>query len=120
MDPDLWDAVKHIRRVTMRYLSALEAPRPFPAGMMAEVAPEHMATAEDIMPRGEELTDEERVRRATAAFMDLEGALGMAGLGAASEVRRVAVEDASPRDVRLFRAAVRMVADNLREGTKRH
>ena len=90
----LWDAVQRVRAIYARYWHAIGAPSPYARGMNLELMPEEFGSdGVEVEGGWDDRTEEERVKAATDAMMHLEGVLGMAGYGVASEVKAVVLGD---------------------------
>lgn len=90
----LWDACQRVRSVYANWRASIMAPDPHPSGMNLELLPEEFGTHGVEVDGGwDDRTEEERVKDAARAMMHMEGVLGRAGYGVASEVKSVVVED---------------------------
>lgn len=94
--PRLWEAIKRVRAVYAAWWRAIGAPPPYPKGMNMAVLPDDWGSDGVEVHRHDTRTEEERVRGATNAMMHLEGVLGCAGEGVASEVKRVVLATDEP------------------------
>jgi hypothetical protein len=99
--PTLWQAITRIRATYARYWQAIGAPPPYAKGMNLELEPEPFGSDDvDVTDGGwDDRSEEERVKAATDAMMHIEGVLGMAGYGVASEVKGVVLGDAAVRSL---------------------
>lgn len=98
--PTLWEAVQRVRNVYTRYLAAIGAPNPNPAGMNMELMPEEFGSDGVEVDAGwDDRTEEERVKAATSAMMHMEGVLGRAGEGVLAEVKAVVLRDQAVRRI---------------------
>ena len=86
----LWDACQRVRSVYANWRASIMAPGPHPLGMNLELLPEEFGTHGVEVDGGwDDRTEEERVKDAARAMMHMEGVLGRAGQGVASEVKSV-------------------------------
>lgn len=115
----LWDAIQHMRRVVTSYDRALGAPNRH-AACMRLLVPTDPLTATAETPPLDERTDEEKQRQATSALMALEGALGWTDKAAASEAKRVVLDDWTARDVEGLLSALRCVSDLVKGTAQRY
>lgn len=115
-DPDeqssLFAAVQHMRRVVAQHDAAIGAPRRH-AVCLRLLVPIEAMTADADSPAPDMRSEAERSRAATSAMMRVEGWLGWTDAGAASEARRVCLEDDPVRSPLALLAALRCVADGL-------
>ncbi|MFO1144673.1 MAG: hypothetical protein U1E59_20315 [Amaricoccus sp.] len=109
--PTLWDTIQRIRGVYARYWHAIGAPSPYAAGMNLELLPEEFGSdGVEIDGDWDDRSEEEKVRSATGAMMHMEGVLGRAGNGVASEVKSVVLGDEPVRHMARFLAGLAAVA----------
>lgn len=108
----LWDAICHMRRVQVAFDAAIGAPRRHAQCLRLLLPVERMeATAET--PALDDRTPEDRQRHATAALMQVDGWLGWTDSAAASQCRRVVLDDARVTDAEGLVSALRCVSDGL-------
>lgn len=93
--PAMMQAIQRVHEVYSRYISAIEAPSPYPKGMNLELAPEEFGSdgVEVDLGGWDGRTEEERVKGAMAAMMHMDAVLGRAGYGVAHEVKAVVLRD---------------------------
>ena len=115
---DLWQAIQHIRRVTVRFHRAIGAPAPHAKGMrMPEVPDEWPADVEEspvARAAAVPLTEAEEAERAINAWSNLDQWLLAAGDAARREVRAVVIEDRAPKDPRHLFAGLVQVACEMK------
>ena len=101
----MWNAIKHMRRVQASFDRAIGAPDRHPK-CMSMAAQSGWGVPSDR-------TDEEIQRTATAELMTLETWLGYTDSAAASEAKRVVIDDVRVRDVVGLVSALRCVVDGI-------
>ncbi|MBE9635766.1 hypothetical protein IQ782_02820 [Salipiger pacificus] len=108
----LWDAIQHMRRVQVSYDRAIGAPGRH-AKCLRLLVPIEALSADAETPPLDERTDEEKLRDANRALMQLEGWLGYTDKTARSEAKRVIVDDSEARDIAGLLSALLCIADGL-------
>jgi hypothetical protein len=113
--PDLWEAVKHMRRVWIAYDRAIGAPSRH-AKCLAILAPTEAMTADASSPAPDLRSEEDRYRQAISAYMALRGWLGYVEGAAQSAIIRVVVDepDDRVRDWPTVRRALLCVVDGIK------
>lgn len=108
----LWDAIQHMRRVVAAYDAAIGAPSRHAKCLRLLVPQEALEATADTPPM-DERSPEDRHRQAVAAYMRLEGWLGHTDKAAASEARRVVLDDGRARDIPGLLSALHCIADGM-------
>ena len=108
----LWDAAQHMRRVWASYYRAIGIAGRYPKCMSILAPPDRME-ADAASPPLDTRTDEERQREATSAMMRVDGLLGRISAIAASECKRVVLDDQQCFDAPGLLAGLRVVADGM-------
>lgn len=109
---DLWNAVKHMRRVWAAYDRALGAPNRHPVCLRI-LAPVDPMTASASDPAPDDRPEAERYQAAIRAFMAVQGWLGFADARARSACIAAVVDDASVSDWAGVKLALACVADGV-------
>ncbi|MFC4731746.1 hypothetical protein [Salipiger abyssi] len=110
---DLWDAIQHMRRTVTAHDRAIGAPSRH-AVCMRLLTPTDEMSADASTPPADDRTDEDKERSATRALMILEGWLGYTDKAAATEAKRVILEDSMARDLTGFMSALRCISDGIK------
>jgi hypothetical protein len=112
---DLWEAVKHMRRVWIAYDRAIGAPSRH-AKCLAILAPTDAMTADAASPAPDLRTEDDIYRQAIGAYMRLRGWLGYVEGAAQSTVIRAVVDepDDEVRDWATIRRALLCVVDGIK------
>lgn len=108
----LWDAAQHMRRVWANYYRATGIAGRYPKCMSILAPPDRME-ADAASPPLDTRTDEERQREATSAMMRVEGLLGRISAIAASECKRVVLDDQQCFDAPGLLAGLRVVSEGM-------
>lgn len=109
----LWDAICSMRRIVTAHDIAIGVPRRH-AVCLRLLAPVDELSADAETPPKDERSEEEKARAATRNLMQLEGWLGYTDKRAASEAKRVVVDDMSCLDPDGLLSALRCVSDGLK------
>lgn len=110
---ELWDAIQHMRRVTLTYDRAIGAPHRH-AICMRLLAPSETFEADANTPPVDDRSDEERQRHAVAALNTLMSWLGMVDRITSKRARDCVLDDAPAYDVVGLIATLRCVADGMK------
>lgn len=108
----LWDAAQHMRRVWASYYAATGMPGRYPK-CTGILAPTDRIEADAASPPLDTRTDEERQRAAVSAMMRVDGFLGRISAVAASECKRVVLDDQPCHDAPGLLDGLRVVADGM-------
>lgn len=109
---ELWEAIKHMRRVFLAYDAAIGAPRRH-ATCLRLLAPSEAIEANAETPPVDDRTEQEKYDDAIARFMELEGWLGHVEGRAASICKRVVVDDERCTDPQALIRALFCIADGM-------
>ncbi|SEN51021.1 hypothetical protein SAMN04489859_1008111 [Paracoccus alcaliphilus] len=110
---DLWSAIVHMRRVVTSHDAAIGAPRRH-AVCLRLLAPMDAMEADAETPPADTRSDADKQRQATSALMRIEGWLGYTDKTAASEAKRVVLDDAICVDTAGLISALRCVSDGIK------
>lgn len=110
---DLWTAIQHMRRTVTVYDAAIGAPRRHAVCLRLLAPTDEMATDADAPPL-DTRSDADKMRQAVSALMSMETWLGYADKNAASEAKRVVVDDGICVDADGLICALRCVSDGIK------
>lgn len=110
---DLWDAVKHLRRVSLAYDRALGAPNRH-AQSLSILAPSETLTTRADDPPHDDRPEDERYRSAIRAYMTAQVSLGYADTKARRACIAAVVDDNAVSDWQGVKLALACVADGLK------
>lgn len=109
---DLWDAVKHMRRVWLSYDRALGAPNRHPQ-VVRVLTPVDPMTASASDPAPDDRPEADRYRSAITAWMAVQGWLGYCDGRARSACIAAVVDDTSVSDWQGVKLALACIADGM-------
>lgn len=109
---DLWNAVKHMRRVWLAYDRALGAPHRHPQ-VVRILAPTERMEASASDPAPDNRPEADRYRAAISAWMAVQGWLGYADNRARSACIAAVVDDTSVSDWAGVKLALACIADGV-------